>query len=151
MRLNTTSCIARPFFTEPGLNALRVMAADRRLVNPGEVRPCPPGAPPRRPNAGEGGVVPEKAGLSIANRASRRTRKLRQPGRAVPPRFGGDLVSRLSCGDPRVTGSDRNCVRIRLGGRCQQMAHRKAIASRRNVLRQRTGLLPISKLDTDPQ
>jgi hypothetical protein len=33
MRLNTTSRIARLFFTKPGLDALRVMMADRRLAN----------------------------------------------------------------------------------------------------------------------
>jgi hypothetical protein len=34
MRLDTTSRIARLFFTEPRLEALRVMMADRRLANP---------------------------------------------------------------------------------------------------------------------
>jgi len=34
MRLDTTSRAARLFFTEPGLDALRVMMADRRLANP---------------------------------------------------------------------------------------------------------------------
>ena len=34
MRLDTTSRVARLFFTEPGLGALRVMMADRRLANP---------------------------------------------------------------------------------------------------------------------
>jgi hypothetical protein len=34
MRLDTTSRVARLFFTEPGLDALRVMMADRRLANP---------------------------------------------------------------------------------------------------------------------
>jgi hypothetical protein len=34
MRLDTTSRIPRLLFTEPGLDALRVMMADRRLANP---------------------------------------------------------------------------------------------------------------------
>ena len=34
MRLDTTSRIPRLFFTGQGLNALRVMMADRRLANP---------------------------------------------------------------------------------------------------------------------
>jgi hypothetical protein len=34
MRLDTTSRIPRPLFTERGLDALRVMMADRRLANP---------------------------------------------------------------------------------------------------------------------
>jgi hypothetical protein len=34
MRLDTTSRIARLFFTDQGLDALRVMMADRRLANP---------------------------------------------------------------------------------------------------------------------
>jgi hypothetical protein len=34
MRLDTTSRIARLFFTGQGLDALRVMMADRRLANP---------------------------------------------------------------------------------------------------------------------
>jgi hypothetical protein len=34
MRLDTTSRIARLFFTDLGLDALRVMMADRRLANP---------------------------------------------------------------------------------------------------------------------
>jgi hypothetical protein len=34
MRLDTTSRITRLFFTEPGLDALREMMADRRLANP---------------------------------------------------------------------------------------------------------------------
>jgi hypothetical protein len=33
-RLNATSRLPRLFFTEPGLQALRVMMADRRLANP---------------------------------------------------------------------------------------------------------------------
>jgi hypothetical protein len=34
MRLDATSRLPRLFFTEPGLAALRVMMADRRLANP---------------------------------------------------------------------------------------------------------------------
>jgi hypothetical protein len=34
MRLDATSRVPRLFFTEPGLQALRVMMADRRLANP---------------------------------------------------------------------------------------------------------------------
>jgi hypothetical protein len=34
MRLDATSRIPRLFFTKPGLEALRVMMADRRLANP---------------------------------------------------------------------------------------------------------------------
>jgi hypothetical protein len=34
MRLDATSRTARLFFTDPGLDALRVMMADRRLANP---------------------------------------------------------------------------------------------------------------------
>jgi 2-hydroxychromene-2-carboxylate isomerase len=34
MRLDATSRLPRLFFTEPGLKALRVMMADRRLANP---------------------------------------------------------------------------------------------------------------------
>jgi hypothetical protein len=34
MRLDATSRIARLFFTDKGLDALRVMMADRRLANP---------------------------------------------------------------------------------------------------------------------
>jgi hypothetical protein len=34
MRLDITSRLPRLFFTEPGLKALRVMMADRRLANP---------------------------------------------------------------------------------------------------------------------
>jgi hypothetical protein len=34
IRLDATSRIPRLFFTEPGLDALRVMMADRRLANP---------------------------------------------------------------------------------------------------------------------
>ncbi|MEO8923801.1 MAG: hypothetical protein ABI330_13430 [Caldimonas sp.] len=34
MRLDTTSRIARLFFIDQGLDALRVMMADRRLANP---------------------------------------------------------------------------------------------------------------------
>jgi hypothetical protein len=34
MRLDTTARIPRLFFTESGLDALRVMMADRRLANP---------------------------------------------------------------------------------------------------------------------
>jgi hypothetical protein len=34
MRLDTTSRIARLFFTDQGLDALRVMMVDRRLANP---------------------------------------------------------------------------------------------------------------------
>jgi hypothetical protein len=34
MRLDTTSRIARLFFTDQGLDALRVMMADRHLANP---------------------------------------------------------------------------------------------------------------------
>jgi hypothetical protein len=36
MRLDATSRIPRLFCTEPGLEALRVMVADRRLANPGK-------------------------------------------------------------------------------------------------------------------
>jgi hypothetical protein len=36
MRPDTTSRVARLFFTEPGLDALRVMIADRLLANPGK-------------------------------------------------------------------------------------------------------------------
>jgi hypothetical protein len=34
MRLDATSRIPRLFFTEPGLDALRAMMADRRIANP---------------------------------------------------------------------------------------------------------------------
>jgi 2-hydroxychromene-2-carboxylate isomerase len=34
MRLDATSRLPRLFFTEPGLKALRMMMADRRLANP---------------------------------------------------------------------------------------------------------------------
>lgn len=36
MRLDATSRLPRLFFTELGLQALRVMMADRRLANPEE-------------------------------------------------------------------------------------------------------------------
>jgi hypothetical protein len=36
MRLDTTSRMPRLLFTDPGLTALRVMMADRRLADPGK-------------------------------------------------------------------------------------------------------------------